>query len=202
MKYLFNFCILSLLCCSFVHGQDSTKVKLYGKVVSGSSPLYNVTIANTSKNTGTVSGVTGDFAVLVEKGDVIRFSSIGYKAVSYKVPDTLAQNSFRILVNLVADTIYLKEAVIVPWPVNTTMLKEAMLEKRPEENRISSYAGFVEIEGDPAPPAPKFYNPISFLISKVGKKARQQRKMEKYRKALQETESIQDERLKQKEIKY
>ena len=162
-------------------------VNLTGKVVNGSTPIYNVSIVDISSYKGTVTDLYGAFKLTVAAGDTIKFSSIGYKSVSYQVPDTLSKDYFRILVNMVADTFLLKEAMVVPWPQNTTMLKQAMLNQRAEKQKISPYAGFIEIEGDPVAPEPKpLANPISFIFSKLNKKSRQAKKMRKYREILQE----------------
>lgn len=184
MKYILT---ISFICLSFLGLK--AQINLTGRVVQGSKPLYNVSVVNKSKLAGTVTDVYGDFALAVLPGDLIQFSSIGYKTVDYKIPDTVSTTNFRILVSMVADTILLKEALVVPWPQNVTMLKEAMLDKNTEKERIAPYAGFREIEGDPVEPAPKpFSNPISFLYSKLSKKARQDKKMQKYRDILQEGE--------------
>jgi hypothetical protein len=158
--------------------------------VSGSStPVYNVSVVDLNTFKGTVSDVYGSFQLKVNAGDTIRFTSIGYKTIKYQIPDTISTASFRILVSMVEDTVLLREAIVVPWPQNRTMLKEAMLNQRKEKETISPYAGFREIEGDPEEPEPKlFANPISFIYSKLNKKARQQKKMERYRQILQEKE--------------
>jgi len=165
-------------------------IDLSGKIVTGSStPVYNVSVVDLETIKGTVSDVYGTFQLKVNAGDTIKFSSIGYKTVNYQVPDTVSSSSFRILVNMVADTVLLLEALVVPWPQNRTMLKEAMLNQRKEKETISPFAGFREIEGNPVEPEPKlFSNPLSFLYSKLNKKARQEKKMEKYRQILQEKE--------------
>ncbi|MEZ4978434.1 MAG: carboxypeptidase-like regulatory domain-containing protein [Chitinophagales bacterium] len=179
-----------LLFCSLFKASlaQDLEINFHGKVVSGSSPLYNVSVVNLSQNTGTVTDVYGDFKLSVKRGDEISFSSIAYKSIVYKVPSDIQEVDFRVLVNLVEDTVYLKEAVVVPWPLNRTMLKEAMLDQRKEKEQISPYAGFIELEGDPEPVSPSLMNPLSFIYSKFNKKARQEKKMEKYRKILQEDE--------------
>lgn len=185
MRILFFF--ISLLMCSHLTAQD--KVIFKGKVVNGSTPIFNVTVLNLSQSQGVITDYEGNFSLLVNQGDTIQFTSIGYKPVTYNIPDSLTSESFRVLVNMVEDTILLKEAVIVPWPINTTMLKEAMLSKTKEKEKISAYAGFKEIEGDPVEPEPKlFSNPISFIFDKLSKKSRQEKKMQKYREMLQEDE--------------
>lgn len=184
MKVKFFFLIFSLVFqAAFAQDID---INFNGKIVNGSSPLYNVSIVNLTKGTGTVSDVYGDFNLRANPGDELSFSSIAYKSINYTVPLDITDVNFRVLVNLVEDTVYLKEAIVVPWPQNRTMLKEAMLDQRKEKEKISPYAGFIEIEGDPEPVAPTLMNPLSFIYSKFNKKARQQKKMDKYRNILQE----------------
>lgn len=179
--------LIMFLCISLVLSAQDQIVELSGKVVNGSTPVYNVSIADLNTYKGTVTDVYGTFKLEVPMGATLKFSSIGYKSVSYEVPDTLTSDKFRILVNMVPDTFLLKEAMVVPWPQNTTMLKKAMLDQKEEKQRISPYAGFVELEGDPVEPDPKpFANPISFIFSKLNKKSRQAKKMKKYKEILQE----------------
>lgn len=182
--------VILLSFCLYFSGQaQNTLINFNGKVVTGSKPLYNVTILDSRSYTGSVSDVYGNFSLTALPGDTIRFSSIGYKTVVYTIPDTITSESFRVLVNMVGDTFLLKEAIVVPWPQNTTMLKKAMLNYKKEKETISPYAGFREIEGDPVEPEPKlFANPISFIFSKLSKRARQEKKMEKYREILKEKE--------------
>lgn len=187
MRTIFSI-LWCLLLTTALFSQDNT-ITLTGKVVNGSTPVYNVTVVDMQSYKGTVTDVYGSFELKVMAGDTVNFSSIGFKPLSYQIPDTLKTDKFRILVSMVPDTFLLKEALVVPWPQNTTMLKQAMLDQKEEKKKISPYAGFIEIEGDPVEPDPKpFANPISFIFSKLNKKARQAKKMQKYREILQEDE--------------
>ena len=186
MKY-FTILTFSILSIFSLKAQQNSFV-FSGKVLNGSKPLYNVTVVNTDVITGTVTDNYGDFAITVKPNDLITFSSIGYKEVQFRIPDSI-QADYRVLVSMVEDTILLKEDIVVPWPINRTMLKEAMLRDRKEKETVAAYAGFREIDGDPVEPEPKvFANPISFIYSKLNKKARQQKKIEKYRQLLQESD--------------
>ena len=195
MKYIFSLLFLTISLSSLKSQQ--MLIDLSGKIVTGSStPVYNVSVVDVQTIKGTVSDVYGNFQLKVNAGDTVRFTSIGYKTVKYQIPDTVSGESFRILVSMVADTFLLREALVVPWPQNITMLKEAMLNQRKEKETISPYAGFREIEGDPVEPEHKlFSNPLSFLYSKLNKKARQEKKMEKYRQILQEKEIYSPEQI-------
>jgi len=98
--------------------KEKKLVQFSGIVVSGDSleavPFANVTIKGTTK--GTVSDYTGFFSFVAEAGDQIEFSALGYKTVSFKLADTLKSSRYSWIQVLSTDTIYLSEAVIVPWP--------------------------------------------------------------------------------------
>jgi len=156
-----------------------------GKTVSTSGFVYKVNIINKSSNFGTVSDFDGSFSLKVAKNDTIEFSCIGYKSFSYIIPDSIGGNDYRVLIYMVEDTVYLKEAIIRPWPKNRNVLKEAFLNERNTEKEIvASYAGFREIEGPQKEPKPTIRNSISLIARIFSKKRIQQKKMDKIRRKL------------------
>jgi len=176
---LFNFIGL------FLYSQNN--ITFYGKTMSTNGFVYNVNIINNNTNTGSVSNTDGDFSIKASLKDTITFSCIGFKSFDYIIPDTIKNNEFRVLIFMIEDTVFLKEAIVRPWPVNTTVLKEAFLnEKNTEKEIVASYAGFREIEGPQREPAPTVMNPISFIANIFSKKRIQQKKMNRIRKKLQE----------------
>jgi hypothetical protein len=197
LKYRLLFLLLAMSALSFA---QQGSIYFHGKVVKGSTPLYNATIYNVNRVFGTVTDAYGDFAIMVQKNDTIKISSIGYKTVEFIIPDTIDSDRYRVLVNMVEDTVLLKEAVVVPWPINRTALKKAMLDNKKEKDQIGGYAGFRTNEGPVVEPAPKLMNPVSFLYDKLSKQSRQKRKMEKYRQIIEEGERYPMEE--EKPIKY
>jgi len=87
-------------------------------------PYTNVAVKGTSR--GTITEIDGFFSMVVDKGETIVFSRIGYKNEEYIIPDTLTSNSQYIVQSLVKDTVLLAEAVIYPWP-NRENFKEEFL---------------------------------------------------------------------------
>jgi hypothetical protein len=89
-------------------------------VLDGSDEqLYPVPYANIlvkDKGRGTYSDLKGFFSIVVEKGDIIVFSAIGYKTVEYVIPPDLEDNRYSIVQLMTQDTINLPETVIFPWP--------------------------------------------------------------------------------------
>lgn len=100
--------------------QDTSLVQFSGMVLDGSdAQLYPVPYANIlvkDKGRGTYSDLKGFFSVVVEKGDVIVFSAIGYKTVEYVIPTDLEDDRYSIVQLMTQDTINLPETVIFPWP--------------------------------------------------------------------------------------
>lgn len=75
-----------------------------------------VTIAVEGTSRGTYTNWDGFFSLVVEKGETIVFSYVGYKTIQYVVPDTLSTNRYSIFQIMTFDNILLPETVIYPWP--------------------------------------------------------------------------------------
>lgn len=116
--------ILSLFISAYsVQAQDnrnSRLVQFSGMVLDGSDEqLYPVPYTNIlvkDKGRGTYSDLKGFFSIVVEKGDVIVFSAIGYKTVEYKISEDLDDERYSIVQLMTQDTINLPETVVFPWP--------------------------------------------------------------------------------------
>ncbi len=118
--------ILFILCFAFLHtgiaqntshSQDSV-VQLYGIVLSADSlrSLPGTSIIVEHKGRGTISNNQGVFSIVVEKGDLIRFSSIGFKDVVKEIPYNLKGNEFSVIQLMVNDTAYLPATIIKARP--------------------------------------------------------------------------------------
>ena len=101
-------------------GQNTQLVQFSGMVLDGSDEqLYPVPYTNIlvkDKGRGTYSDLKGFFSIVVEKGDVIVFSAIGYKTVEYKIPTDLEDDRYSIVQLMTQDAINLPETVVFPWP--------------------------------------------------------------------------------------
>lgn len=100
--------------------KNSRLVQFSGMVLDGSDEqLYPVPYTNIlvkDKGRGTYSDLKGFFSIVVEKGDVIVFSAIGYKTVEYKISEDLDDERYSIVQLMTQDTINLPETVVFPWP--------------------------------------------------------------------------------------
>ncbi len=135
MKKLLLYLILLAAPCA-VHAQfdklrDSV-VQFYGVVMTSDSlkAIPAVSVVVKGRNQGTYSSDQGVFSIVVLKGDVIEFSSVGYKTIDMTVSDTLKGNQQSVIVLMVTDAKYLPATIIKPRPtreqferdfVNTTV---------------------------------------------------------------------------------
>jgi len=119
--------LLALLSCMisssiWAQNNDSDKnlVQFSGLILDGATeqlvpvPYANVIVQ--SKNRGTYSDLKGFFTIVVQKGDVISFSAIGYKTVDYEIPMELDEDRYSIVQLMSQDTFNLPETVVFPWP--------------------------------------------------------------------------------------
>ncbi|MBV6654979.1 MAG: carboxypeptidase-like regulatory domain-containing protein [Mameliella sp.] len=100
--------------------QNEHLVQFSGMVLDGTDDqLYPVPYTNIlvkDKGRGTYSDLRGFFSIVVEKGDIIVFSAIGYKTVEYLIPEDLEDNRYSIVQLMTQDAINLPETVVFPWP--------------------------------------------------------------------------------------
>ena len=89
-------------------------VQLYGVVMTADSlkGLESVSVVVKGQNRGTITNSRGVFSIVVLKGDVVEFSSIGYKAKSIAIPASLVGNQQSVIQLMVNDTIYLAATII------------------------------------------------------------------------------------------
>jgi len=87
-------------------------------------PLAHIIVTNSMR--GTVSDFSGYFSFVAKKRDTVEFSAVGYKTGRFIIPDTINNNRYSMIRVMSADTIYLSETVIYPWPTKE-QFKEAFL---------------------------------------------------------------------------
>jgi len=100
-----------------------------GVVVEGDSlrpiPYTSIMIKNSYR--GTVSDFYGYFSFVAQLNDTVEFSAIGFRDSYFVIPDTLTTNKYSLIQVLATDTVYLKEAVVYPWP-SKEQFKQAFLQ--------------------------------------------------------------------------
>ncbi len=93
-------------------------VQLYGVVMTADSlrGIPAVTVKVRNQNRGTYTNEQGVFSIVVLKGDIIDFTSIGFKAKAVTIPNNLDGNRFSIIQLMVVDTVYLPATIIKARP--------------------------------------------------------------------------------------
>lgn len=99
---------------------DEDLVQFSGMVLDGSTqelfpvPYTNILVKN--KGRGTYSDFQGFFSIVVEKGDTIVFSAVGYETVEFEIPTDLEDDRYSLVQLMTQDAINLPETVVFPWP--------------------------------------------------------------------------------------
>jgi len=91
-------------------------VQLYGVVMTADSlmAIPAVSILIKGQNRGTMTSERGVFSIVVLKGEVVEFTSVGFKPQTVEIPRNLQGNQYSIIQLMVNDTIYLPVTVIKP----------------------------------------------------------------------------------------
>jgi len=99
---------------------DNTVVQFSGIVMTDEhgdlEPLPYVNVYIQATRRGTFTGSDGFFSLVGRKGEVVIFSSVGYKDIEYVIPDTLKSDRYSIFQIMTRDTVLLPETFIYPWP--------------------------------------------------------------------------------------
>lgn len=120
-KTLQYFFFAAFLLASFNSNAQSRRdsvIQLYGVVMSADSlrGLEATSIIVEGTGRGTITNNQGVFSIPVLKGDIIRFSSVGFKDKITYIPDTLKSNQYYVIQLMVNDTAYLPATILKPRP--------------------------------------------------------------------------------------
>ena len=144
MKYILSIFIIGMVFLSVAKGQEDTSlVQFSGMVLDGSNKqLYPIPFANIlvmGKGRGTYTDFNGFFSIVVEKGDTIAFSALGYKNVDYIIPVDLEDPRYSLVQLMTQDTINLPETVVFPWPSREHFKLEFLaMDVTPELQKIAT----------------------------------------------------------------
>ena len=116
-------------------GFRDSVVQLYGVVMTADSlqPLPAVSVVVKGQNRGTVTNQQGVFSIVVLKGDMIEFTSVGFKPKSVVIPHTLQGNQHSIIQLMVNDTVYLAATIIKPRPTREQFERDFINTQIPDD---------------------------------------------------------------------
>ncbi|MCL2682410.1 MAG: carboxypeptidase-like regulatory domain-containing protein [Bacteroidales bacterium] len=131
LKRLACFALLTMfgsIAMSQVSGSPRKVVQIAGVVMDNENlqpiPYVNIAVKRTYR--GTSADVNGFFSLVTYAGDSLVFSSIGFRTVTVKIPDTIETDRYTIYQSLMRDTLELPVTVIYPWP-SKEKFREAFL---------------------------------------------------------------------------
>jgi hypothetical protein len=130
-----------LLSVSFAaHAQfDKLKdsvVQIYGVTMTADSlkAIPAVSIVVKGRNQGTFSNDQGVFSIVVLRGDVLEFTSVGYKPIVYTVSDTSHGNQISLIQLMVVDAQYLPATIIAARPTREQFERDFVNTKVPDDD--------------------------------------------------------------------
>jgi hypothetical protein len=129
--------LLLLIEFSALHAQthDTSAIFVSGQIVSADSlkPIPNANIRILNTNRGTATNYKGNYSLVVHLNETIEISALGYKSVTYRVPDSLKANKYYFVMALKPDTLMLPETTIYPW-ATYEQFKVAFVKEIPEDS--------------------------------------------------------------------
>ena len=116
-------------------GFKDSVVQLYGVMMTADSlqAIPAVSVIVQGQNRGTISNDQGVFSIVVLKGDVIQFSSIGFKPKTIIVPKNIPGNQYSIIQLMVTDTVYLAATIIRQRPSREQFERDFLNTKVPDD---------------------------------------------------------------------
>lgn len=96
--------------------QEKSLIQLNGRVVNEMTeplPYSHILIMNSFR--GTITNNNGRYTLVVEPGDTVLFSAVGYKRKYLRMPGALSNPFLQLDVVLEVDTLVIEAVEIYPW---------------------------------------------------------------------------------------
>ena len=111
-------------------------IQFSGVVITADSlnpvPFTHIAIVNQKKET--LTDYYGFFSFVAKRKDTVVFSSMGYKNISFVIPDSLKTDRYSLIQLMTADTLMLGESVIYQWPTVEQFKKAFISMKIPDDD--------------------------------------------------------------------
>lgn len=111
-------------------------VQVYGFVMTADSlvGIPGVTVSVKGRNQGAFTNDQGIFSIPLLKGDVIEFTSIGYKPILVTIPRDLVGNQYSMVQTMVIDEKLLPATIIKPRPTREQFDRDFVNTKVPDDD--------------------------------------------------------------------
>jgi hypothetical protein len=138
MSRIIYFLLVSvfLLGINDLSAQDDNLIQFSGVVLDADSllPIPYTSIIVMNKKRGTSTDMNGIFSFVAEKGDSLKFSSVGFRTEYFVIPDTLTVQRYSWIQILATDTVLLKTHMVYPWPSKEQFRQEFLNTRIPEDD--------------------------------------------------------------------
>lgn len=186
------------------HAQTEEKelVQVTGVVmgVDSMTSVFYCNIGIIGSRRGTISDLDGYFSMIVEKGDTIGFSAVGYLPAALIVPADLEGDTYSVIHLMETDTIMLPESVIYPWPSPEEFEYKFMALELEDDYHTQFQKAIGDLPAlDYIPQLASNTGGINYVISGPFSKlvefiqARDDRRLDRYRKAIGILDSVKTE---------
>jgi hypothetical protein len=122
-----------------IYGQNDSLIQFSGTILTAGRdslmPVPFVLVKNLTRNSGAYSNVEGNYSLVVARGDVLEYSSVGFRKNRITIPNDIKGRKFYATQIIIRDTMSLPEAIIVPWK-DVDDLKKAFVDLKLNEGDI------------------------------------------------------------------
>ncbi|PZP49944.1 MAG: hypothetical protein DI598_06685 [Pseudopedobacter saltans] len=135
LSLVFFFSLGAFTSVSAQNSSSDSLVQLYGVVMSADSlkPVTAASVIVSGKGRGTIANDEGIFSIVVEKGDHIRFSSVGFKDITITIPQNLKGKEYSVIQLMVEDTVYLPATIIKARPTPEEYARDFINNPAPDD---------------------------------------------------------------------
>jgi hypothetical protein len=116
MKYFFVLLIIVQSIFYSVSAQEKRLIQITGRIINvyqEALPFSHILVMNSYR--GTITRNDGRYSLVVEEGDTVLFSAVGYKRKYLRMPRSMSEPFLPLDVVLETDTMVIETAEIYPW---------------------------------------------------------------------------------------
>jgi hypothetical protein len=119
-----------------VQDENSSLVQFSGITITADSlnPVPYTKIYDIGSHRGTTSDINGYFSFVAHKKDTVAFTALGFKPVSFIIPDTITKQRYSLIQLMTTDTLTLAAAFIFPWPTYEDFKRAFVETKIPDDD--------------------------------------------------------------------
>jgi hypothetical protein len=119
-----------------VQDENKSLVQFSGITITADSlnPVSYTKILDIGSHRGTTSDINGYFSFVAHKNDTVVFTALGFKTVSFIIPDTITKQRYSLIQLMTTDTLTLAAAFIFPWPTYEDFKRAFVETKIPDDD--------------------------------------------------------------------